>query len=92
MPPLCCRADRIATASPPESGFAAAVGVTRLEITTNRLCTAFARANTESANRGFLATSARPGKTKSLSAIPTSPQAASVNAGSFHLFRQRSFG
>jgi hypothetical protein len=78
MPPLCCRADRIATASPPESGFAATIGVTRLETTTNRLFTAFARENTESANRGSLAASARPAKTKLLSAIPASPQDASV--------------
>jgi hypothetical protein len=82
MPPLSCRADRIATASPPESGFAAAFGVTRLETTTKRLFAAFARTNTESANRGFLAASVRPAKKKSLSAISASPQAASTNTRS----------
>ena len=50
---------------------------------------AVALENTESANRGRLAASARPGKTrpgktKSLSAIPASPQTASVNAGPFN--------
>ncbi|MGA7266103.1 MAG: hypothetical protein WA709_32650 [Stellaceae bacterium] len=54
-----------------------------METTTNRRFAAFARENTESANRGFLTASARLGKTKSLSAIHASPQAASVNAGSF---------
>jgi hypothetical protein len=54
-----------------------------LETTTNRLFAAFGRENTESANRGFLGASAQPGKTKLLSAIPASPQAASVNTGSF---------
>jgi hypothetical protein len=49
-----------------------------LETTTNRLFAAFARENTESANRGSLAASARPAKTKLLSAIPASPQDASV--------------
>jgi hypothetical protein len=52
-----------------------------LETTTNRR--GAARENTEPANRGFLAASARPAKTKSLSAISASPQTASVNAGSF---------
>jgi hypothetical protein len=63
-----------------------------LETTTNRLFAAFARENTESANRGFLATSARPAKTKSLSVISASPQDASANAASSIMFRSRSFG
>jgi hypothetical protein len=54
-----------------------------LETTTNRLFAAFARENTESANLGFLAASARPAKTKLLSAISVSPQGALANAGSF---------
>jgi hypothetical protein len=83
MPPLCSRADRIATASPPESGFAATIGVTRLETTTNRRFAAFVRENTESANRGFPAAPARPVKAKSLSIISASPQHASVNTGRF---------
>jgi hypothetical protein len=81
MPPLSCRADRIATASPPESGFAATVGVTRLETTTNRRFAAFAREKTKSANRGFPAMPARPVKAKSLSVISASPQIAWVNTG-----------
>jgi hypothetical protein len=62
-----------------------------LETTTNRLFAAFARENTESAKRDFLAASARLGKTKSLSTIPASPQAASANAGSFDYVPLRSF-
>ena len=61
----------------------AAFGVTRLETTTKRLLAAVTRENTESANRGFRAASARPVKAKSLSVIFASPQHVSVNAGRF---------